>query len=94
MAVETSIDAYLPVTIVLFKLHVEQFFERLFSGSKPAATATTTTTTAATMAKPTQANPSAAIDVDTLWDLYLMAALLGLIGALFTLRRQRVAFRR
>ncbi len=81
MAIETNADAYLPVAIVLIKLYFQLFFENLFSSSNE---------------KPTtikQENNSPPMDFDSSWDLYLMAALLGLIGALFTIRRQRVALR-
>jgi hypothetical protein len=88
MAVEISVDAYLPVHIVLFKLHLELLWEKfcsIFSSSpSPPPPPPTTTTT------PTNEEPST-IDFNSSWDLYLMAALLGLIGALYTMRRQRVA---
>jgi hypothetical protein len=83
MAAETSADAYLPVSIVLFKLHLEFLWENLrsiFSSSSPTATPT-----------PTTNQEHSTIDLDSSWDLYLMAALLGLIGALYTMRRQRIA---
>lgn len=83
MAAETSADAYLPVSIILFKLQLELFWENLrsiFSSS----TRTTTSTT-------NEEQQQSTIDLDSSWDLYLMAALLGLIGALYTMRRQRVA---
>jgi hypothetical protein len=85
MAAETSADAYLPVSIVLFKLHLEFLWENLrsiFSSSSPTATPTPT---------PTTNQEHSTIDLDSSWDLYLMAALLGLIGALYTMRRQRIA---
>lgn len=80
MAVETNTDAYLPVAIVLLKLHFQSFFEMFFSSTndKPATT----------VKKETNLPGE---DFDSLWDLYLMAALLGLIGALYTIGRQRVA---
>jgi len=81
MAVETNTDAYLPVAIVLVKLHLESFFERLFSKSE------------SSNIKDTKENDSSTDDLDSLWDLYLMAGLLGLIGALYTIRRQRAALR-
>jgi hypothetical protein len=87
MAAETSADAYLPVTIVLFKLHLEFLWEKLssiFSSSTsppPPPSPSTTTTN----------EEHSPIDFNSSWDLYLMAALLGLIGALYTMRRQRVA---
>jgi len=89
MAAETSADAYLPVTIVLFKLHLEFLWEKLSSifssstspPSPPLPTTTTTTTN----------EEHSPIDFNSSWDLYLMAALLGLIGALYTMRRQRFA---
>jgi len=81
MAVETNTDAYLPVAIVLVKLHLESFFERLFSKS------------GSSNVKDTKENDSSTADLDSLWDLYLMAGLLGLIGALYTIRRQRAALR-
>lgn len=80
-ALETSADAYLPVTIVLFKFHLELFWDNLrslFSSSTPAKT------------EEAQEQEST-IDLDSSWDLYLMVALLGLIGALYTMRRQRIA---
>jgi len=85
MAAETSPDAYLPVSIVLFKLHLEFLWEKLssiFSSSPPPPSTTTTTN-----------EERSTIDFNSSWDLYLMAALLGLIGALYTMRRQRVALR-
>ena len=87
MAVETNIEAYLPVTIVLIKLQIESFFERLFSNSKsPSSTSPPTS-------QPLEDKQSTSVDIDALWDFYLMAALLGLIGALYTIRRQRAALR-
>lgn len=85
MAAETSGDAHLPVSIVLFKLHLELLWEKLrsfFSSSSSTdhSSSTTTTTT-------TENN----VDLDSVWDLYLIAALIGFIGALFTMRRQRAA---
>lgn len=87
MAAETSPDAYLPVSIVLFKLHLELLWENLrsiFSSSSqpPSSSPPPTTTTT---------EEQSTIDFDSSWDLYLMAALLGLIGALYTMRRQRLA---
>ncbi|CAF4351597.1 unnamed protein product [Adineta steineri] len=79
MAVEANSDAYLPVTIVLFKLYLESVYEKLFSNDK------------STNKKETNSPPS--VDLDSLWDLYLIAALLGLIGALYTIRRQRAVLR-
>ncbi|CAF3921824.1 unnamed protein product, partial [Adineta steineri] len=79
MAVEANSDAYLPVTIVLFKLYLESIYEKLFSNDK------------STNKKETNSPPS--VDLDSLWDLYLIAALLGLIGALYTIRRQRAVLR-
>ena len=97
MAAETSAEAYLPVNIVLFKLHLELFWEKLcsiFSLSTESTTTTTiptTTTTTATAATNEDQSTDTTIDFDSSWDLYLMAALLGLIGALYTMRRQRAA---
>jgi hypothetical protein len=90
MAVETSADAYLPVSIVLFKLHLEFLWEKLSSifsssSSPPPSSAPPPTTTTTTNEE------HSTIDFNSSWDLYLMAALLGLIGALYTMRRQRVA---
>lgn len=92
MAVETNTDAYLPVAIVLIKLYFQTYVENFFNffNAKPATTTTTTTTT--TTANK-QENHSTMADVDSSWDLYLIAALLGLIGALYTIRRQRMAVR-
>jgi hypothetical protein len=81
MAVETTADAYLPVAIVLIKLYFESFFEKFFSFTNDQSS---------TIKKE---NDSPTMDLDSSWDLYLMAALLGLIGALYTIRRQRVALR-
>jgi hypothetical protein len=80
MAVEVNPEASLPVAIVLLKLQFESFFEKLFSWTSD---------------KPidTKENELPAIDLDLSWDLYLMAALLGLIGALYTILRQRAALR-
>ncbi|CAF4796617.1 unnamed protein product [Rotaria sp. Silwood2] len=100
MAAETSVDAYLPVSIILFKLHLELLWEKLISiffsspssssssSTEPMTTSTTTSTTTSNVNE----NHSTTIDFDSSWDLYLMAALLGLIGALYTIRRQRAAF--
>ena len=84
MAAETSADAYLPVTIILLKLQLELLWENLRSifSSSPRPTPTTTTNEEA---------QQSTIDLESSWDLYLMAALLGLIGALYTMRRQRIA---
>lgn len=84
MAIETSADAYLPVTIVLFKLHLELLWENLRSlfSSSPRET---------TMKNEGAPAQDSTIDLDSSWDLYLMVALLGLIGALYTMRRQRIA---
>ena len=86
MAVETNADAYLPVAIVLIKLYLQTYVENFFNffNSKP------TTTTSSTK----QENDFTTGDADSSWDLYLIAALLGLIGALYTIRRQRMALRR
>ncbi|CAF4252753.1 unnamed protein product [Rotaria socialis] len=89
MAAETSADAYLPVSIVLFKLHLELLWEKfsaLFfsSSTEPIPTSSTTPSTV-----DVGDNHSTSIELDSSWDLYLMAALLGLIGALYTIRRQR-----
>jgi SEL1 protein len=83
MAAETSVDAYLPVSIVLFKLHLEFLWENLYSifSSTPSTPTATTSTN----------EEQSTIDLDSSWDLYLIAALLGLIGALYTMRRQRIA---
>ncbi|CAF4029184.1 unnamed protein product, partial [Rotaria sordida] len=103
MAAETSTDAYLPVSIVLFKLHLELFLEKLisifFSSSTESTTTSSTTSAATTTTTSTSTsnvneNHSTTIDFDSSWDLYLMAALLGLIGALYTIRRQRAALQR
>ncbi|CAF4188787.1 unnamed protein product, partial [Adineta steineri] len=103
MAAETSADAHLPVSIVLLKLHFELFWEKLystfFSSSSTESTTTTTPstttnthgTTKTRTATFTNEDHLATDDNDSLWDLYLMAALLGLIGALYTMRRQRAA---
>lgn len=97
MAVETNADAHLPVAIVLIKLYFQTFVENLFNfrQEKPKTTTTTTsTTTAATMTTASnQEDHSSMADIESSWDLYLMAALLGLIGALYTIRRQRMALR-
>jgi hypothetical protein len=83
MAIETNAEAYLPVGIVLIKLYFQLFLESLFpfSSEKSAPVKQETTNTPSTS------------DFDSSWDLYLMAGLLGLIGALLTMRRQRVALR-
>lgn len=91
MAAETSGDAHLPVTIVLFKLHLELLWEKLCSffssSSSTDHSSSTTTTTTSTTTTTTENN----VDLDSVWDLYLIAALIGFIGALFTMRRQRAA---
>ena len=106
MAAETSVDAHLPVTIVLFKLHMELFWEKLRAVFFSTPTDSTTTTTPATTTTNTntastttntntdQTTTTTSLDFDSSWDLYLMAALLGLIGALYTMRRQRAALQR
>ena len=78
MAAETSADAYLPVSVILFKLQLELLWENVRSifSSSP---------------RPTEQQQQSTIDLESSWDLYLMAALLGLIGALYTMRRQRIA---
>ena len=92
MAADTSAEAYLPVTIVLFKLHLELFWERFFSMFfSPSTESTTTTSTRSTPRTSVNEGHSTANEFDSSWDLYLMAALLGLIGVLFTIRRQRAA---
>ncbi|CAF1549928.1 unnamed protein product [Rotaria sp. Silwood1] len=102
MAAETSADAYLPVSIVLFKLNLQLFWEKLtsifFSSSSTESMTTSSTTSTSTISTTTTSttsnvneNHSTIIDFDSSWDLYLMAALLGLIGALYTIRRQRAA---
>jgi hypothetical protein len=98
MAAETSTDAHLPVSIVLFKLHLELVWEKLramFLSSSSSSSSTTTTTNTDTTATDTdQSNDGITVDFDSSWDLYLMAALLGLIGALYIMRQQRAAFQR
>ena len=84
MATETNAEAYLPVAIVLIKLYLQLLFESFFSASKEKSPPTTTK----------QEPLPSTTDYNSLWDLYLMAALLGLIGALFTIRRQRIALAR
>ena len=79
MAVEVNPEAYLPVAVVLLKLQLQSFFEKLFSRSSDKSTEN----------KKEEKVPT--IDVDSSWDLYLMVVLLGLIGALYTIRRQRAA---
>ena len=95
MAVETNADAYLPVAIILIKLYFQTFVENLFNfrQERPTTTTTTSTTTATMTTSSNQEDHSSIIDVESSWDLYLMAALLGLIGALYTIRRQRMALR-
>ena len=82
MAVETNTDAYLPVTIALLKLQFKIFFEKFFS---------LTTKSSSSSTKQTKTESSTTIDLDSSWDLYVMVVLLGLIGALYTMRRQRAA---
>ena len=76
LAVETNADAYLPIAIVLIKLHLQMFIEKLFTFESE------------NQAGEKINNPPIE-DAESLWDLYLMAALLGLIGALYTIRRHR-----
>ncbi|CAF4107065.1 unnamed protein product [Rotaria magnacalcarata] len=90
MAAETSADAYLPVSIVLFKLHLELLLEKFIalffsSSTEPIPTASTTPSTVDDV----DDDHSTSNELYSSWDLYLMAALLGLIGALYTIRRQR-----
>ncbi|CAF0774067.1 unnamed protein product [Rotaria sordida] len=82
MALETNVDAYLPVAIVLLKLKFEIIFENLFSNFFSFTN---------NKSSNTEENNSATIDLDSSWDLYLMVILLGLIGVLYTIRRQRAA---
>ncbi|CAF2524982.1 unnamed protein product [Rotaria sp. Silwood2] len=82
MALETNAEAYLPVAIVLVKLKFQIFFENLFSNFFSSTN---------NKSSNTNENDSATIDLDSSWDLYLMVVLLGLIGVLYTIRRQRVA---
>ena len=82
LAAETSTDAYLPVTIILFKLHLEILLEK-FSSLFSSTTTTTTKT------EDTPSSTSLDDDDGSTWDLYLMIALLGLIAILYTMRRQR-----
>lgn len=95
MAAETSADAYLPVSIILFKLHLEIFWDKLyslyFSSTESIPPSTTPTTTRSESKANVKDSYTTSIDFDSSWDLYLMAALLGLIGALYTIRRQRAA---
>ncbi len=79
MAIETNTDAYLPVVIVLIKLYFQTFLEKLFTFSNEKIIK--------------QENSSSKMNLDSSWDLYLIAALLGFIGALYTIRRQRIALR-
>lgn len=81
LAAETSADAYLPVTIILFKLHLEILLEKFYSFFS------STTNT-----KSEEEN-SSTVDLESTWDLYLMVCLLGLIAMLYTMRRQRLALR-
>ena len=83
MAIETNAEAYLPVGIALIKLYFQLFVENFFpfSNEKSAPVKQGTASTSSTS------------DFDSSWDLYLMAALIGLIGALLTIRRQRIALR-
>jgi hypothetical protein len=99
MAAETSADAHLPVSIILFKLHLELFWEKLrsiFSSSSTESTTTTSTpsTTTSTPPDTNEDHSTTTLDFESSWDLYLIAALLGLIGALYTMRRQRAAVQR
>lgn len=93
MAVETNADAYLPVAIILIKLSLQTFFENLFNFRQERPTASATTTSTTTTTANNQEDHSSMPDVESSWDLYLIAALLGLIGALYTIRRQRMALR-
>lgn len=89
MAVETNADAYLPVAIVLIKLHLQTFFESLFSFSSYEKSSSSSSQQQTTRKKETINIPQD--DIEPSWDLYLMAALIGLIGALYLIRRQRIA---
>ena len=86
MAAETNADAHLPVSIVLFKLNLELFWEKLRSAFlSPTSPPSPSSSTA-------DADQTATtVDFDSSWDLYLIAVLLGLIGAMYTMRRQRAA---
>lgn len=89
LAAETSAEAYLPVTVILFKLNLELLLEKfysIFSSSPPSSSSSSTTTT-------TENPDSPAVDLESTWDLYLMVVLLGLIALLYTMRRQRLAIR-
>ncbi|CAF3395769.1 unnamed protein product [Rotaria sp. Silwood1] len=82
MALETHAEAYLPVAIVLFRLKFQLLFENLFSNFFSFTNNQTSNT---------KENNSTTTDLDSSWDLYLMVLLLGLIGVLYTIRRQRMA---
>lgn len=94
MAAETSADAHLPVNIVLFKLHLELLWERIrsvFSFSSGSSSTSTKPPDSSTTGPETDSTSQNSAEVDSLWDLYLMAALLIFIGALYTMLRQRAA---
>jgi len=99
MAAETSTDAHLPVSIVLLKLHLELFWEKIYLTLFSSSTESTASTQSTTTTPPTTTNEDSpttttttTLDLESAWDLYLMAGLLSLIGVLYTMRRQRAAF--
>jgi hypothetical protein len=96
MAAETSADAHLPVSIVLLKLHLELFWEKICLTLFSSSTESTASTQSTTATPPTTTNEDSptttTLDLESAWDLYLMAGLLSLIGVLYTMRRQRAAF--
>jgi len=96
MAAETSTDAHLPVSIVLLKLHLELFWEKIYLTLFSSSTESTASTQSTTATPPTTTNEdpptTTTLDLESAWDLYLMAGLLSLIGVLYTMRRQRAAF--
>ena len=105
MAAETSVEAHLPVSIVLFKLHFQLLWEKIYAKLFLSSSDSTTTNTQSDTSSSTPLQPppivtadedhhsssTTPIELDSSWDLYLMVLLLGLIGALYTMRRQRAA---
>ncbi|CAF0981859.1 unnamed protein product [Adineta ricciae] len=105
MAAETSVEAHLPVNIVLFKLHFQLLREKIYAkffsfSSESTATNTQSGTSSSTSSQPPpivtadedhHSSSTTPSELDSSWDLYLMVLLLGLIGALYTMRRQRAA---
>lgn len=80
MASVTSAEAYLPVILVLVKLYFESFIEIFFPNLFAVANTKLSN----------KEDKNASVDpLDSLWDIYLMSVLVGIILVWYTIRRQR-----